>query len=209
MAHPQHLRNTRPPYKGQLPPGADALFRTLPVLQTSRLRLRKVKLDDAHDLYAYAHDPAVSEFVLWEPHTSLLDSHQYLKAMCRKYLAGDVTEWGVVHSEAKRLIGTCGFVGYEPDHFRAEVGYALGRKYWHQGLATEALAAVATFSFETLGLQRLEARTALANAASGRVLEKLGFRQEGVLRAHLYMDGKPTDVVMWGLLAADFAPPAH
>lgn len=183
-----------------MPPETKSLFRALPELESQRLVLRKVNLDDVQDLFDYASDPQVTRHVLWETHTSLLDSHTYLKNMCRKYMAGAVTEWGIEMKSMRRLIGTCGFVGYEPDHFRAEVGYALGRAYWGKGIATEALNTVAWHAFYTLGLLRLEARTTVDNVASQSVLRHLGFRQEGLLRNHLHLKGHLQDIQVWGLL---------
>lgn len=182
-----------------LPPAKETVFRTLPVLETDRLRLRQVRLEDAPDMLAYASDPLVSQYVLWQTHTRLMDSHAFLKAMCRKYLDGEVTEWGIEHRASGRLIGTCGFVEYHPEHFRAEIGYALSRKHWRQGLMSEALWAVIRYASHSLGLRKLEARTALANLPSQELLQKIGFRLEGVLSEHLYLADGPHAIQVWGL----------
>lgn len=183
-----------------------AFFRQLPVLDTPRLRLRPLRLDDAPDVFAYARDPSVSRHVLWNTHHQLSDSVTFIKSIIRKYEAGEVAEWGIelktdpVKHVIDRIVGTCGFVHYHPDHRRAEVGYALARWLWGQGLAGEALSAVIRYSFDTLQLNRLEARVTAENRSSLQVLERAGFRREGLMPKQLWIKGAFHDVLHYGLL---------
>ena len=78
-----------------------------------------------------------------------------------------------------RVIGTVGFVWYSPRNRSAELGYSLSREWWNHGLATQAVSAVSRSAFSALSLNRLEAQHDVRNPASGRVLEKCGFRREG------------------------------
>lgn len=203
----QHQRPPRyAPSTAAACPPAEVVFRALPRLLTPRLCLRKVCLDDAHDLFAYASDPQVSRYVLWQTHSGLMDAYHFLKAMVRKYQAGEVTEWGIEHRASGTLIGTVGFVDYQPEHHRAEVGYALARSHWGQGLATEALHAVAQYGFGQLHLHRLEARTVAENIASQHVLHKVGFEHEGELKGHVYIKGHRYNVRYFGLLRQHYCP---
>lgn len=96
----------------------------------------------------------------------------------------------------------CGCVGIELEalHRRGEIGYWLGVGYWNRGYATEAVTAATEFAFSFLNLERITALCFAENAASLRVLEKCGFRREGVLRRHILKNNVLCDVVACGLL---------
>lgn len=102
------------------------------------------------------------------------------------------------------VIGKCVLFKYSESNRRAEVGFILNRRYWRQGLMFEAMAAMINFAFADLDLHRLEADTDTANAASLFLLEKLGFRREGLFRDRWYVYGEWQDSVMLGLLKTDW-----
>lgn len=177
----------------------------MPRLETERLLLRKVRLNDAEDLFAYAHMPRVSRYVMWEQHRSILDSVAYIKAMIRRSDQGEVVEWAIEDRTSGRMIGTCGYVTYDTEHDKAEIGYALSPAYWGTGLMQEALEALLAFSFEEQRLARLEARCMPSNFASIKLLSRLGFVHEGTQRAALKIKGQREDIALYGLLTQDFA----
>ena len=179
-------------------------FRRLPELETPRLRLRKVRRGDAADLFAYAKDPEVSRHVLWTAHQSLSDSRAFLQELRRQYRRGCPATFGIEEKESGRLIGTIGFMWVNPEHRWAEIGYSLARSRWNRGLMTEALGEVLRFSFEELGLHRVEAVHETDNPASGRVMEKAGMKPEGTLRQRVYNKGHFSDVRMWAILREDW-----
>lgn len=90
---------------------------------------------------------------------------------------------------------------------RAEVGFALRRSVWGRGYATEAVSAVIGQAFGPLGLHRLEADIDPRNDASGRLLQRLGFRYEGPLRQRWIVVGEVCDSAFYGLLRAEWPPP--
>ena len=87
-----------------------------------------------------------------------------------------------------------------------ELGYWVGEQYWGQGLAVEASRAVVAHAFEVCGPERLQARVIAGNEPSVRVLEKLGFRYEGTLRASLLRRGNFEDVMYFALLRSEHRP---
>ena len=103
--------------------------------------------------------------------------------------------------------GVIGAIGLqlEAAHAKAELGYWIGKPRWHQGYATEAAQAVIRHGFEQLHLERIHARFMARNPASGRVLEKLGFTREGLLRRDLFRFGEFIDCELWSLLREEFA----
>ena len=98
-------------------------------LETERLILRKMTLDDAEAIFTYASDPEVTRYVMWETHRLVEDSRAFLKLAISKYESGGEPDWRIVCKGNHRFVGTCGIVSWEPDHARAELGYALSRGY--------------------------------------------------------------------------------
>jgi RimJ/RimL family protein N-acetyltransferase len=105
------------------------------------------------------------------------------------------------------LMGTTTLFRIDRDHRRAEIGFALGSRWWGQGWGSATVARIATYAFQALGLHRLEADVDPRNAASLRVLERLGFRREGLLRARYHVAGEIQDSVLLGLLSDEWVPP--
>ena len=179
-------------------------FSRLPIVETQRLILRKVRMSDAMDLYRYAKDPEVARHVLWDAHTSVFDTRAYIRFLQYQYRSGMPGSWGIVLKETGRIIGTIGYMSYHADNATVEVGYSLSRDHWGQGLMTEALAAVIDETFRTLELHRIEALHFTDNPASGRVMEKCGMQHEGHMRQRVNCKGVFRDVEMWGILRTDW-----
>ncbi len=182
---------------------ADSPFDHMQELHTQRLLIRRLAMRDAADLFDYCRDPEVARHVLWDAHLSISESRAYIRYMLKKYRMGEPSSWGIEHLASGRVIGTIGYMWYQRDNNSAEVGYSLSRKYWNQGLMTEALKAVIDYSFDTLKLHRVEAQHELANPASGAVMKKAGMRYEGTLRGRLYNKGKYVDVALYAILSSD------
>lgn len=178
-------------------------FSSLPVLRTERLILRPLRMADARDIFAYASDPQVARFVLWEPHQSLSDTRGYIRYVRGLYFRGLPSSWAVTLRESGRVIGTVGFMFYSEANNSAEIGYSFARGEWNKGYATEALQAVISSVFSSLPLNRLEAQHDIRNPASGRVMEKCGMRREGILRQRILNKGEYADVALYSLLRSD------
>ena len=185
-----------------------AYFASLPVLETSRLVLRSLKLRDAEDIFSYASDPDVARYVLWEPHRSVADTRNYIRCIRALYRRGLPASWAVTLRESGQVIGTIGFMWYSDVNSAAEIGYSFSKSYWNKGYATEALRAVMDSVFRTLPVNRLEAQHDVRNPASGRVMEKCGMRKEGILRQRINNKGEFVDVALWSFIRADLEPPA-
>ncbi len=182
----------------------EAIFRDLPEIQTDRLVLRKMRPNDAEAVFAYASDPEVSRYVLWETHRSIQDSRAFLDLILAGYESGGDPNWGIVYKGDERFIGTCGFVNYSREHARAELGYVLSRGYWGWGLMPEAVRAMIRFGFQRMGLNRIEARCMAENTASARVMEKAGMTREGTLREHELIKGAFRDMKRYSILRREF-----
>jgi ribosomal-protein-alanine N-acetyltransferase len=183
------------------------IFRDLPELETERLLLRKMRLDDAEAMFAYASDPEVTRYVLFETHRSVEDSESFLRLALEGYERGDFGGWGVVLKDSGAFVGTCGMdAGYAPEHARAELGYVLSREHWGRGLMPEAVRAVIRFGFKRMSLNRVQARCIAENAASARVMEKAGMTYEGTLRESEFIKGAYRDMKLYSILRREYRP---
>lgn len=181
------------------------LFVDLPELETERLLLRKMRPKDARDMFAYASDPEVTRYVLWETHGSIQDSENFLRFANEGYERGDFRGWGLVLKATGAFVGTCGIeADYHPGHSRAELGYVLSREHWGRGLMPEAVRRMIRFCFDQMDLNRVEARCIAENTASARVMEKAGMTHEGTLREREYIKGAYRDMKMYSILRSDY-----
>lgn len=111
--------------------------------------------------------------------------------------------WATTLPPVDLAIGTVGFLNITPRDRRAGLGYDLARRYWGQGLATEAVKAVVRYGFQTLGLHRIEADVMPGNERSMRLLRTLGFVEEGQLRDYAFVKERFNTLVRFSLLATD------
>ena len=182
-----------------------------PSLKTPRLLLRAVRPRDDVALFDYARDPEVARYTTWEAHSSLADAQQFLAHVLDNYRVGKIGYWAIEHQSEKKLIGAIGLHGdivpgqvVEFLDARAELAYVLARPYWNQDLMTEAALAVLEFGFSQWKLNRIEARCLVENAASARVMEKLGMKYEGTLRQQIYIKGAFRDLKIYAILKSDW-----
>lgn len=170
-----------------------------PRLETDRLLLRKIVPSDAAALYAIFSDDEVTRYYDLPTMTDPADANTMVRRMAARTKHGQAIRWGIVRKQDRAFVGTCGF-HFQAAGFKAEIGYDLGREYWHQGYMSEALRAMLTYGFETLQLNRIEALVMPGNEASTAVLLRLGFTEEGVLREFAFFKGQYHDLRFFSLL---------
>ena len=159
-----------------------------PVLETPRLILRPFTMADVSDVTRLAGDPLVAATTANIPHPyTERDAETWIGTHAEGFETGKLLDAAVTDSDDGTLFGAVG-VQIRPTHDRAELGYWTGVPYWGRGYATEASRALLAWAFGERRLHRVLARHFARNRASGRVLEKLGMRQEGVLREHSHFD---------------------
>jgi [ribosomal protein S5]-alanine N-acetyltransferase len=144
-------------------------------IETKRLLLRPIELNDAEDMYEYASNPENIGFVGFKPHESLDDTRAtILKLFLSKPEKRMPETWAIVLKDNQKMIGTIDFHTLNKRTFEGEVGYILNKDFWNQGLITEALKAVIDFGFKTWKLQRITAKCHPLNYASSKVMSKAG-----------------------------------
>ena len=179
------------------------LYRSLPRLDTRRLVLRKLAPEDLQGVFAYASDPEVTQHLRWGPHRTQGQTKTYLDQVLQEYQTGQDGPWGMEYKDTGRLIGSIHLMAISAQHRKAEIGFVLSRTRWNRGLATEALRCVLAYSFETIGLNRLEGLCLVENHAAKRVLEKVGMVREGLLRESLFQKGAFRDFELYAILKRD------
>lgn len=179
------------------------IFTNLPELKTERLLLRKLLYSDKVDIYSYAKNPDVAKYSLWEAHQSEMETLEFLNIIYEEYRKNRPAPWGIELKEISRIIGTAGFVKWDRVNSNAEIGYALSKDYWNKGIATEAVKKVIDFGFYNLNLNRIEARCLEFNVPSIKLLEKLGFKFEGILRKQMFVKGKFEDMHLFSLIKTE------
>jgi ribosomal-protein-alanine N-acetyltransferase len=123
------------------------IYKGNPRLETDRLVLRKLTLDDVPSIFAYASNEDATQYMLWDTHRSIADSEAFVAWTLQRYQNGEAGEWGIELKETSQLIGTIGFASCNPWQGRAEIGYILAPQYWGRGLMPEAAARLVEFAF--------------------------------------------------------------
>jgi len=177
-------------------------------LRTDRLDLVRVSADHVDELYTILSDLRVTRFYGIDPLTSIEEAEQIIASFDQTFIIRRGIRWGMIDRHTGRFIGTVGLNNRSPYAKKAELGFELHPDFWRQGYVSEAVQEVIRFSFEELALYRLGAVTFLENEASYRLLEKLGFRFEGVLRGYLYQGEQSHDARMYGRLCSDIVTSA-
>jgi [ribosomal protein S5]-alanine N-acetyltransferase len=182
----------------------DETYAKLPILETERLTLRKITIEDVEDMYEYGSNSEVSKFVSWDTHHSILDTKEFINFVLESYEKNQKALWGIEYKKNGKLIGTVDFVSWQPKHKIAEIGYVLSQKYWGKGITTEATNEIIKYGFEQMDLVRIQARCFQENIGSSRVMEKLGMSYEGTIRKGMYVKGHHWDLKLYSLLKDEY-----
>jgi RimJ/RimL family protein N-acetyltransferase len=176
----------------------------LPRLQGQRIELRSLVDGDAPALLAIFGDSEVTKYWASPSIPDLAAAKKLIGEAYDKFARRQLFKWGVASLETGTLLGTCSLGNVVLAHRHAEVGFVLRRDMWGQGLATEALRVLLAFCFEKLDLHRIEADVDPQNERSLKVLERQGFRREGLLRERWHHLGDVRDGISLGLLRREW-----
>jgi ribosomal-protein-alanine N-acetyltransferase len=176
----------------------------LPTFHTPRLLLRAFALADVPHLVALAGNYEVAKNTLNIPHPyQEEDARRWVQLTEENYAQRTGYAFAVELKATSSFIGGIGLT-VDRRFDRAEAGYWLGQPYWGRGLATEALAALLRFGFESLALNKIYATHIAGNPASGQVMLKNGMVKEGELVQHTKRDGQYHDLWQYRLTRAEY-----
>ena len=146
------------------------------MLQTERLILRRFVESDAEAMFQnWASSAETLTYVTWDPHPNVDVTRNSIRNWVASYTNPNYYKWAICLKEKpEQVIGDISIVEMNESDSSCEIGYILGKTYWGRGMMTEALKAVLDFCFTQAGFQKVKARYASLNPASGRVMEKAG-----------------------------------
>ena len=179
----------------------------LPIVETKRMIIRPITINDAMDLYQIASDERVNRYLLYPLHKSVDETKSIIeKVFLNRMAHGIPSAYVLVDKNTNKMIGTCDFVQIRYNDI-AEIGYSLNYDYWNQGFMSEALKKVIEVGFDYVGLRRIEIVHSVTNIASQRVIEKSGFIYEGTYRKMLpdKTTGKFTDCKHYSILKEEWS----
>ena len=175
------------------------------VLETERLILRRFTIEDAPAMYCnWASDLEVTKYLTWPAHKSIDVTTKILKEWINSYSKKDYYQWAItLKNESVGPIGCIGVVDKNDKVSMAHIGYCIGRKWWKQGITSEALKAVIDFLFDEVKTNRIEARHDPRNPNSELVMQKCGMIYEGTMRASDWNNQGICDACYYSILKED------
>lgn len=178
------------------------------VIETPRLVIRPIAASDTDALHPIAADPAVSRLLSWSAHADREQTRAWIQSVIEARAAGTAITWAIERDG--QVIGCIGLSGitwtfraWRID--RAELGYWLGQGHWGQGLMSEAALAATRWGFETLGLHKITIGCMEGNAASQKIIERIGYRFLAIHEDDAWRDGRWWNHRRYEMTAADWA----
>jgi ribosomal-protein-alanine N-acetyltransferase len=177
-----------------------------PRIETARLLLRQITLDDVDAVFKHFSDTEVLKYMDFEPLKSKKQAEDVITWGIDIYTGGEGILWGIIGKESNTFIGTIQYVKKEENDRVdcAEITYDLARDYWGRGFMLEALQGTLSYVFEVMGITRIETTVHVQNFQSAVVLTKTGFRMEGILRKYKSFHGVYGDVMVFSLMRRDW-----
>lgn len=175
------------------------------MLETPRLLLRPFTWEDREAMFRnWESDPEVTKYLRWQHYTAQEDAEKVLHEWLESYVKPDFYQWAIVLKSAGEPIGTISVVGYDNRLDQPEVGYCIGKKWWNQGITSEALRRVIAFLIGEGGATRVESWHDPRNPGSGAVMKKCGMAYEGTLRQADWNNQGICDACVYAILAEDW-----
>jgi ribosomal-protein-alanine N-acetyltransferase len=142
-----------------------------------------MQLTDSNAVFRILADDEVTKYYDDTTFTDVSQATNQIEAWENGFKSRRCIRWGIARKD-NQVIGSCGYYGFHTWHMRASIGYELARPFWRHGLMTEALKAIINLGFEEMDLNRIDAVVLPENIASLKLLEKLGFENEGFLKEY-------------------------
>lgn len=173
-------------------------------LITARLRVRPLEPSDARAFFAIWSDAEAMRYFSFAPMQHAHEAETRIEKKLQAIAKGEVFLSAIETLDSGEVVGSCDLFHLNTQCRRAEIGFSLQRQHWGKGYMSEAAAAVVEYAFDTAQLIRLEADIDPRNLASARVLERLNFVREGLLRERWIVGDDISDSALYGLLQRDW-----
>lgn len=174
-------------------------FTHFPGLETQRLLLRKITPEDVNALLKLFGNREVVRFIEMQPIKTIEQANEWLKWMGGAFANKDGLRWGITLKDGT-FVGSAGLHRWNREAHHAEISCDINHKYWGHAYGQEALSQVIDFGWQHMNLNRIEASVIKGNRRSIHVMEKMGFKREGLLRQRVLKGGKYYDIYVFGML---------
>lgn len=176
---------------------------TFETIQTERLLIKKLDSQIMNEIFELNNDDEIKKILGVTDEEFICQKKIHQKGY--ESYNQKMLNFQIVEKASNAIIGNCGFHSWNPQHHRAEVGYALNSdEFKNKGFMKEALQKVIEYGFQELDLNRIEALIDENNTPSKKLLEYFGFTKEGVVRGHYLVDGIFEDSVLYSLLKSEY-----
>jgi len=174
-----------------------------PILETKRLILRKLTINDTSDVFNYFSKEEVAKYTDLEKFTTIKQAEKLINSFNKQFRNG--IRWGILLKKNNKIIGSCGFhhcnlQRLDVWNYKVEIGYELTPEYWKKGIMTEALTEIIKYGFNKLSINRIEALIIPENIGSIKLIEKIGFKKEGLLKEYRYEKNNFIDCYIYSIL---------
>lgn len=169
-------------------------FKTAPLIETDRLIIRIVSIDDAKDFYDFCKDPKVCTYLTFNPYKSVFYTKHILNNMINAYIHGTDANFSIIYKENNKVIGSISLHFFENIN-TGDVGYLLNSSYWNKGIMSEALNAFVNIAFNYYKLDTLTASYIVQNKTSEKLLNKVGFKMYEYVEDGIIKNNKRYDLV--------------
>ena len=174
------------------------------ITETQRLILRPFRNDDAQQMFDnWAGDDEVTKYMTWPSRKNIEDTQNVVEGWTKRYSADNFYHWAIVTKDKNQHIGFISVISCDENVGKVELGYAIGKKWWHKGIMAEALSAVTDYLFNTVGVRRIQACHDTNNPDSGKVMQKCGMQYEGTMRRAEKTNNGICDLAYYAILAED------
>lgn len=191
--------------KGAGPKSATFSFHAFPQMETDRFNLRKTEKRDTRDLFELYSEEEVLKYTPLVPFSAENEAWHEINWHLEIFTQQIGIRWLIEEKRSGKVIGTCGFLHYLKEQGCTEIGYDLAPSYWRRGIMSEVAAPILAFGFNSMKLNRIEAKVDPANQASIGLLTKLGFKQTGEFREYEIEEGNFIEILVFSMLRKQFS----
>ncbi len=175
-------------------------FNPFPVLETKRLVLRNLRMEDKQEVFQIRSNPISMQYIPRPLAKTVDDAASVIEMITGFTKKNERINWAVTEKGADKLIGIIGYVNIKPESLRAEVGYVLHQDNIQKGIGYEALQAVLQYGFNSMNLHSVEAIIRPENTGSIKLIEKAGFVREGYFKDYIFHNGKFWDETVYSMI---------
>jgi len=172
-------------------------------LYTERLFLRKMTTSDSESLFKIWSDPEVTKFMNINSFNNISQAKEMINLLDKLSQEKRAIRYSIIELESNQIIGSCGYNSIDFENAKVEIGYDISKAYWGKGYAPEAISSLIEYAFNSLNINRIEAKVEPENINSIKVLRKLNFTFEGTMRKCEKSNGKFIDLSLYSKLVTD------